>query len=94
MYANERDEMNPSLASSAFLLNPALPPYFFILQVPPWNDLCGLGKNSFDFYTFDGISGLLGLNHPTHQKVLLFVNGLDSGPFGQQQFFGVEGVHA
>jgi hypothetical protein len=30
-------------------LNPALPPYFFILQVPPWNDLSGLGKNSFDF---------------------------------------------
>ncbi len=32
--------------------------------------------------------------HPADQKVLLFGDGFDSSPLGQQQFFGVQRVHA
>ena len=38
--------------------------------------------------------GQFGLNHPADQKVFLLGHGPDRGPFGQQQFFGVQGVHA
>jgi hypothetical protein len=73
--------------------NPTLPPNTVVLQLSPRNDLRGLGKNSFDFYTFDGISGLLRLNHPADQEVLLFGYGPYGSPFGQQKFFGVQRVH-
>ena len=74
--------------------NPALPPDLIVLQRTPLDDLGGFREHRLDFHKLDRISFKFGLNNPTHQKVLLLVNGLDSGPFGQQQFFGVEGVHA
>ena len=74
-------------------LNPALPPNFIILKVTPCNDLRGLRKNGFNFDRFNGVAKLLGLNDLADQKVLLFGDGFDRGPLGQQQFFGVQWVH-
>jgi hypothetical protein len=80
-------------ARSCINLNPTLPPHVVVLQVTPCDDLCGLGKHGLDFYQLDRGSGIVGLNHPADQKVLLLGHGLDGGPFAQQQFFGVQGGH-
>jgi hypothetical protein len=75
------------------LSHPTQPPNPVILQFTPWDHLHGLGKHRLDFHGFNRGRGVIRLNHPADQKVLLLGHGLDGGPFGQQQFFGVEWVH-
>jgi len=67
--------------------NPTLPPNAVILQLQPGDDLRGLGKHSLDFYRYNRVSGQVRLDHPADQKVLLFGDGFDGSPLGQQQFF-------
>jgi hypothetical protein len=38
--------------------------------------------------------GQLMLNHPGDPKVLMFGHRIDCGPFGQQQFFGIQRAYA
>ena len=71
--------------------NPTLAPNTIVLQIAPSNDLRGLGKNRFDFHRHNRVSGLLRLNHPADQKVLLFGHGLDCSPFGQEKFLVIQG---
>ncbi len=82
---------NQSLSGPLFS-NPTLSPNTVVLQFSPRNDLCGLGEHCFNFHILNRISRLFGLNHPTDQKVLLFGDGFDRSPLGQQQFFGVQRV--
>jgi hypothetical protein len=74
-------------------LNPTLPPDTIVLQLAPPDDLRGLGERRFDFHQFNWLCGKFGLNHSAHQEVLLLGHRFDGSPLGQQQFFGVEGVH-
>ena len=74
--------------------NPTLPPNTVVLQLSPRNDLRGFGEHCFNFHILNRIGRLFGLNHPTDLKVLLFGDGFDRSPLGQQQFFGVQRVHA
>ena len=63
-------------------------------QFTPRNDLRGLGEHCLDFHILNRIGRLFGLNHTADQKVLLFGDGCDRSPLGQQQFFGVQRIHA
>ena len=84
--------MNQPISSP--LSNPALSPDTVILQLTPSDDLGGFRKYSFYFDQLNGLGGQIGLNHPADQEVLLFGQGFDCRPFGQKQFFGIDGVHA
>ena len=75
------------------LSNPTLPPLAFVLQRTPLDDLGGLGKDSFDFNPLNRVGGQVRLDHQTDQKVFLLGDGRHRCPLGQQQFFGVQGVH-
>jgi hypothetical protein len=73
---------------------PSLPPNTVGLQLSPRNDLRGLGEHCFKFHIFNRIGRLFRLNHPADQKVLLFGDGYHCSSLGQQQFFGIQRVHA
>ena len=64
-----------------------------VLQPTPSDDLRGLGKHGFDFYRYNRVSGHVRFDHPADQEVLLFGDGCDRRPFGQQQFFRLQRVH-
>jgi hypothetical protein len=55
--------------------------------------ICVAFEKSFNFHRFNRVGRQLGLDHPADQKRLLFGQGFDRRPFGQQQFFGVQRVH-
>jgi hypothetical protein len=82
------------LISAPHASNPPLPPNTVVLQLTPGDDLRGLGEHCFKFHILNRIGRLFRLNHSADQKVLLFGDGYDGGPLGQQQFFGVQRVHA
>ena len=74
--------------------NPALPPDLIVLQRTPLDDLGGFREHRFDFHQLDKISFNFRLNDFANKEVLLFGDGCDRSPLGQQQFFGIERVHA
>ena len=71
--------------------SPAAKP--LVLQIAPWNDLGCLGKHKFDFYQLNRLCGQLRFDHPANKKMLLLGQWGNSRPFGQQQFFRVQGIH-
>ena len=86
--------MPPGSRSSHRISYPPLFPDFFVLQVTPENPLRGARKNRLDFHPLCVVACLRRLDYLRDQKMLVLFYRLHRRPFGQQEFFGVQGVHA
>ena len=86
--------MTPEMLALLRPSYPALLPDFFILQITPQHPLGRLREHSLNFDPFDLVARFIWLDDFGDQEMLVFVHWLDSSPFGQQQFFRVERVHA
>ena len=73
---------------------PPLFPDFFVLQVAPENPLRGARKNCLYLYPLCVVARHQRLDHLRDEKMLVLFYRLYCRPFGQQELFGVQGVHA